>query len=164
MAVHNLSDLCDLIREHREVAEDSARLAPEVLREGGKAGLWVLAAPAEVGGHELTFTELFDVLERLGQADVTVAWHAVNSGSTGHAAGRLPESVRSQVFSSIDRPFGFSGAAAAGVVVSRDDGGFRLEGTWPFMTGPQTLTGQRSLLSYRPQLRTQEARRTFDAL
>ena len=135
MPVSNLDDLCDLIREHREMAEDSARLAPEVLRAGGSAGLWTLAAPVEVGGHELPFAELFSVLERLGQADVTVAWHAVNSGSIGHAAGRLPEAVRAKVFARTDRPYGFSGAAAAGVEVSREEGGFRLEGTWPFMTG-----------------------------
>jgi hypothetical protein len=45
--------VCDVIVRNREIAEDTARLAPDVWAAAGAAGLWVLAAAKEVGGPEL---------------------------------------------------------------------------------------------------------------
>lgn len=135
METAQLDDLCSLITEHRDMAEDTARLAPAVVEAGGRAGLWVAGAPKEVGGLELDLVEILELCERVAEADPSVGWHVVNSGGAGHAAAFVPESIRDAVFASTSRPFGFSGAVAAGIEVSREDGGFRLDGTWPFMTG-----------------------------
>ena len=135
MEIAQLDELCSLIAEHRDVAEDTAKLDPAVVEAAGKAGLWVAGAPKEVGGLELGLAELLALCERIGEADASVAWHIVNSGGAGHAAAFVPDSIRRQVFSSTLHPFGFSGAVAAGIKVARDTGGFRLAGTWPFMTG-----------------------------
>ena len=135
MDLAQLDELCSLIDEHREEAEDLAHLAPSVVEAAGSAGLWVAAAPREVGGLELGLVEFLGLCERVAEADPSVGWHIVNSGGAGHAAAFVPESVRNEVFSSTLRPFGFSGAVAAGIEVSCLNGGFRLDGTWPFMTG-----------------------------
>lgn len=135
MEIAQLDELCSLIAEHRDVAEDTAKLDPAVVEAAGKAGLWVAGAPKEVGGLELGLAELLALCERIGEADASVAWHIVNSGGAGHAAAFVPDSIRRQVFASTLHPFGFSGAVAAGIKVARDTGGFRLAGTWPFMTG-----------------------------
>ena len=135
MEIAQLDELCSLIAEHRDVAEDTAKLDPAVVEAAGKAGLWVAGAPKEVGGLELGLADLLALCERIGEADASVAWHIVNSGGAGHAAAFVPDSIRRQVFASTLHPFGFSGAVAAGIKVARDTGGFRLAGTWPFMTG-----------------------------
>ena len=135
MEIAQLDELCSLIAEHRDVAEETAKLDPAVVEAAGKAGLWVGGAPKEVGGLELGLAELLALCERIGEADASVAWHIVNSGGAGHAAAFVPDSIRRQVFASTLHPFGFSGAVAAGIKVARDTGGFRLAGTWPFMTG-----------------------------
>ncbi|MEZ5232668.1 MAG: acyl-CoA dehydrogenase family protein [Acidimicrobiia bacterium] len=127
--------LWDTIRRNRELAEERARLAPEVGEAAGRAGLWSLTAPKECGGAELPLPTLLTWFERLGEADPTVGWHAVNSIPTGLVSARLGERERAAVLARLDRPFGYAGALAAGVAMVPDDGGFRLRGTWPFMTG-----------------------------
>ena len=135
MVVAGLEDLCALISEHREEAEDRARLAPSVVAACGEAGLWVAAAPREVGGLELSLPDFLALSEQLAEADPAVAWHLINSGGAGHAAAFVPDSVRQEVFASLSKPFGFSGAVAAGIKVAQSNGGYELNGTWPFMTG-----------------------------
>ena len=133
--IDGLDEICEIAARNRDVAEDTARLAPEVRAAGGTVGLWTLAAPREVGGHELAFPELLTVFERLGGADPTVAWHAVNSIPTCVLAAQLDGPVADRIFADTDLPFGYAGAAAAGVTAEVVDGGYRLDGHYPFMTG-----------------------------
>ena len=133
--IEELDAVCDVIVRNREIAEDTARLAPEVRQAAGAAGLWVLAAPKEVGGLELALPDLVTVFERLGEADATVAWHASNSSLTGHASARLPADERAAVYAELDAPYGFAAAVTGTMTATRDGDGYRIEGTWPFMTG-----------------------------
>lgn len=133
--IDGLDGICEIAARNRDVADDTAQLAPEVRAAGGAVGLWTLAAPREVGGHELAFPELLTVFERLGGADPSVAWHAVNSIPTRVLAAQLDGSVADRIFADTDLPFGDAGAAAAGVTAEVVDGGYRLEGHYPFMTG-----------------------------
>lgn len=133
--IEQLDAVCDIIVRNREIAEDTARLAPEVREAAGPAGLWVLAAPKEVGGLELPLPDLIAVCERLGEADATVAWHVSNSVCLGHTSARLPAPERAAVYAEVDAPYGFSGAPAGGMTATRDGDGYRIDGTWPFMTG-----------------------------
>jgi alkylation response protein AidB-like acyl-CoA dehydrogenase len=133
--VENLDALCTIIERHRDEAEATARLAPAVREAAGAAGLWVLNAPKEVGGLELSLPEQLMVYERVGQADPTVGWHAANSTVAGLAAARLEEADRRLVFGRTDLPFGYAGAVTGGVRATPDADGFRINGTWPFMTG-----------------------------
>ena len=128
-----LDEVCDVVARNRDRADATARLTPEALEAGNHAGLWTLVAPRESGGHELSLPELLAVVERVGAADPTVAWHAVNSGSTGMAAAWLPEDERRAVFGE-RAPFGFAGSAT-GARAKPVEGGYWLEGSWPFMTG-----------------------------
>lgn len=104
-----LDELCAVIERNRWVAEDTARLAPEVREAAGEAGLWLLAAPEEVGGLELSLLEQATVLAAVAAADPTAAWHAVNSLGIGMVAAALDESVCREIFAPTDRPFGYSG-------------------------------------------------------
>jgi 3-hydroxy-9,10-secoandrosta-1,3,5(10)-triene-9,17-dione monooxygenase len=133
--VEKIDELCEIIFRNRDHAEATAQLAPGVRAAGGKAGLWKLAAPSEFGGSELPLPELQSTFERLGEADPTAAWHAVNSIPAGLMAAHLEPSVVESTLADSVGPFGYSGAVAAGVVARRADGGYLLDGTWPFMTG-----------------------------
>ena len=63
MEIAQLDELCSLIAEHRDAAEDTAKLDPAVVEAAGKAGLWVAGAPKEVGGLELGLAELLALCE-----------------------------------------------------------------------------------------------------
>ena len=107
-------DLCATIGGHREQAEDTARLAPEVLKAAGDVGLWRLCAPLDVNGLEMPIPEQLAIYEKIGAADPTVGWHGLNTSATGLAAAWLPEPDRRDVFMVGDRPcgLGFSPSAA----------------------------------------------------
>ncbi|MEZ5263918.1 MAG: acyl-CoA dehydrogenase family protein [Acidimicrobiales bacterium] len=128
------SDMLAVIEANRDVAERTARLAPAVLEATGRAGLWRLCAPKEVGGLELSVPEQLALCERVGRADPTVAWHLANTGATGLAAAWMPEESRAEVFAAGDRPCG-GGLAPSGATLRPSGDGYVLDGAWPFMTG-----------------------------
>ena len=132
--IDGLDELCQVIDRNRQVAEDAARLAPEVRAAAGRTRLWLLAAPKEVGGLELSLPDLATVFATVAEADPTVAWHAVNSLGLGMVAAALGDDECCAIFANSDRPFCYSGAATQASARSEGDG-YRLRGAWPFLTG-----------------------------
>ena len=129
-----IDELCTVVTEHRSEADVRARLAPEVLRACADAGLWVLCAPEEVGGLELSIADQMTIYEKLGAADPTVGWHAANTAATGVAVAWMPEADRNEIFANHDAPFGL-GFTPADAIATPCDGGYLVKGSWPFMTG-----------------------------
>ena len=68
-----------LIGEKRRDGELRARLVPEVVAAAGKAGLFRLFAPREVGGLEVTPSQAFLATAEIAAADPAVSWYMVNS-------------------------------------------------------------------------------------
>ncbi|RLA41141.1 MAG: hypothetical protein DRQ64_03015 [Gammaproteobacteria bacterium] len=126
-------DLQPLIVEHRREGEINARLASEVVSAVGKAGMFRMFAPKEVGGLELTPSEAFRATVTISAADPAVSWYIVNSMAGCMIAAALPEAERKALFVEPDRNFGFSAVALA--KATPVDGGYRLNGTWPVVTG-----------------------------
>ena len=126
-------ELQPLIREHLVAGEERARLAPEVVSAVGQAGLFRLCAPPEVGGQELPPPIQIEVMETISAADPAVAWYMGNSMPACFASASLGENERAELFAEPNRNFGFSGSPAGRAVP--DNGGYRLSGQWPVVTG-----------------------------
>jgi alkylation response protein AidB-like acyl-CoA dehydrogenase len=109
-------------------------MMPEVRRAATEAGLWLLVAPREVGGGEVSLPELAAVFERLGEADPSFCWIAMNSTMTELMGAFLAEGVAQEVLCGADGPFGFSGASTDMDAV-RVDGGWQVNARFRFMTG-----------------------------
>ncbi|MFZ2209541.1 MAG: acyl-CoA dehydrogenase family protein [Porticoccaceae bacterium] len=122
-----------LISEHRRAGELRARLVPEVVAAVGKAGLFRLFAPRETGGLEVAPSEAFLATAEIAAADPAVSWYMVNSIPACMAAAILPETERRQLFADPERNFGFSAVALA--TARPAAGGYRLNGSWPVVTG-----------------------------
>ena len=60
----------------------AARMTAEVRQAATEAGLWLLVAPHEVGGGEVSLPELVSIFEQLGWADPAFCWIAMNSTMT----------------------------------------------------------------------------------
>ncbi len=129
-----LQDVCTVIARDRGAAERSARMTAEVRAAASEARLWVMAAPREVGGLELTLMELITTFEQLGRADPAFSWIAMNSIVTGLTAAKLSEAARAPVFATLDGPYGFAGALNYSSA-ARVEGGWSIQGDWRFMTG-----------------------------
>ena len=68
-AVAAAKALIPLLREHRAEEEAENRLAPEVVEAAGRAGMFRLFAPGEVGGLETPLPVAAEVFELLAAED-----------------------------------------------------------------------------------------------
>ena len=125
--IPELRDLAPSIEANRRVpAELSGRL--------GKAGLYRMLAPRDVGGGEVHPRVFAEVLETLGRGDGATAWVVMTGSTTGVLLAWLePDAARSLLDEAPD-------AALAGVFApmgraASTDGGYRLTGRWPYGSG-----------------------------
>ncbi len=131
--VEMAKSLYPLISEKRREGELRARLAPEVVAAVGRAGMFRLFAPVEVGGLEVTPRQAFLATAEIAAADPAVSWYMVNSIPACMAAAVVPDAERRALFAEPDRNFGFSAVALA--TAKPAPGGYRLSGSWPVVTG-----------------------------
>ncbi len=132
-AVEAVRAILPVIDRCRDAADASARMAPDVVMAAHEAGVFRLFAPLDCGAPVVTFPEIMQIFEDLGWADPTVAWHAGNSAAIAFVAASLPDDVRRVPFEGTVGPFGFS--VVQGGTLTPAEGGYVLEGRWPFLTG-----------------------------
>lgn len=123
-----------ILEAQRSWADENARIAPAALKAARDADVFTLFAPREVRGTEATLPEITAICEELGYADPAVGWHAGNSAAVCRAALELPTEERERIFAGPHGPFGFS-VVAIDAVATPVDGGYLLNGRWPFVTG-----------------------------
>ena len=126
-------ELQPIIRKYLGKGEQEARLVNEVFAAVGQAGLFRLFAPHEVGGLEASPAVALAAIEAVSAADPAVGWCIGNSQPACLAVGWLAEDERAKLFAEPNRNFGFS-AAPAGRAIP-ENGGYRLSGEWPVVTG-----------------------------
>jgi 3-hydroxy-9,10-secoandrosta-1,3,5(10)-triene-9,17-dione monooxygenase len=123
------------LRERASRTEELRRLPPETERDLHDAGLFRIMQPKRVGGSELDYVALVDCADALGQADASVAWNFANLASHHWMLGMFDPRAQDAVWKKdadalIASSFIFP-AGRAGKV----DGGYRLNGHWPFSSG-----------------------------
>jgi 3-hydroxy-9,10-secoandrosta-1,3,5(10)-triene-9,17-dione monooxygenase len=126
------------LRERASKTEDLRRLPPETERDLHDAGLFRIVQPKRVGGSELDYVALVDCADALGQADASVAWNFGNLASHHWMLGMFDRYAQDAVWgkdtdSLIASSFIFSAGRARKV-----DGGFVLNGHWPFSSGVES--------------------------
>jgi alkylation response protein AidB-like acyl-CoA dehydrogenase len=122
-----------LLRSARPGAEESGHMAPEVRQAFGRAGMFRLAAPREVGGHEVRLPVMAAILHELAVGDPGAAWHLANSPMAGLVAASLSPSARERVFDDPEACYSYSAIPGGRAVPIH--GGVELSGRWPFVTG-----------------------------
>ena len=126
-------NIAPVLTAHRAEAKRQARMVPEVLAALRDASLFRLCAPVECGGHEADLRTAFDVMEALAKADPGAAWHVANAVVAGACAACVEPSQRALLFGEPSGHFGFS--AVPGGTARQVEGGWVLDGHWPFVTG-----------------------------
>src|SRR6266478_7174162 len=126
------------LRERASKTEQLRRLPPETERDLHDAGLFRIVQPKRVGGSELDYVALVDCADALGQADASVAWNFGNLASHHWMLGMFDRYAQDAVWSKdtdslIASSFIFSAGRARKV-----DGGFVLNGHWPFSSGVES--------------------------
>ena len=123
------------LRERAPRTEELRRLPPETERDLHDAGLFRIVQPKRVGGSELDYVALVDCADALGQADASVAWNFANLASHHWMLGMFDPRAQDAVWKrDADALIASSVIFPAGRA-RKADGGFVLNGHWPFSSG-----------------------------
>jgi 3-hydroxy-9,10-secoandrosta-1,3,5(10)-triene-9,17-dione monooxygenase len=126
------------LRDRASKTEELRRLPPETERDLHDAGLFRIVQPKRVGGSELDYVALVDCADALGQGDASVAWNFANLASHHWMLGMFDRHAQDAVWdknanSLIASSFIFPAGRAKKV-----DGGYMLNGHWPFSSGVES--------------------------
>src|SRR6201993_1537830 len=126
------------LRERASRTEALRRLPPETERALHDTGLFRILQPKRVGGSELDYVALVDCADALGQADASVAWNFANLSSHHWMLGMFDPRAQDAVWSKdADALIASSFIFAAGRA-TKVEGGYRLNGHWPFSSGVES--------------------------
>jgi alkylation response protein AidB-like acyl-CoA dehydrogenase len=124
------------IRAAAAHAELARRQSPELMSRLAAAGLFGMCVPRELGGSELSASDMVRVIEEVSRADGATGWCVMIGATTGVLAASLPEPFAREIYGA--NPRVITGGAAAALGKARAvDGGHRVTGRWPFASGCQ---------------------------
>jgi alkylation response protein AidB-like acyl-CoA dehydrogenase len=126
-----------IVRAHADVAERERRLAAPALAAMAGCGLFRMGAPAVYGGLEVEPRHMILALEAISEADGAAGWTLMIGVETvGIAMAALAPPVAEAMLR--DRPdVVFSGAINPLGQARRVDGGYIVNGRWPYASGCQ---------------------------
>ncbi|QIQ01496.1 acyl-CoA dehydrogenase family protein [Streptomyces liangshanensis] len=132
-AVASAEGLLPLLRSNAAEAERGKRLPAANVEALEAAGLTRLTTPARFGGSQASLATEFEVTRTLATACGSTAWVTALYALCGYWASLFPDSVQEEVFAD-------PGARVAGIstpagTLAPVDGGFVLNGRWPWNTG-----------------------------
>src|SRR4051812_37563485 len=109
------------------------RLPDELVAAMRDEGVFRMLVPEAVGGLEAHPVELVNAVAGLARADGAAGWCAAIGATSGLLAGYLPQKSAREIYGD---PRAISGGVfAPHGRATRVDGGYRVNGRWPFASG-----------------------------
>jgi indole-3-acetate monooxygenase len=116
-----------------EEIEKARTLPPDIVARFREAGLFSLALPAALGGHECAPLTVVEIIEEMSRADPSAGWTLLIGQGAGFLAWLDPQ-VAADLVAAHPKPVVASSMAPAGSGEETGDG-YRLSGRWPFVSG-----------------------------
>lgn len=138
--VDRARELAPALRERAAQTEELRRLPTETEQDLHGSGLFRMLQPRRVGGAELDYVALIDVIEELAKGDASVAWNVSNLGSHHWMLGMFPKQAQDIVWGKDPDALIASSFIFPCGKAERVDGGYRLNGRWPFSSGVDPST------------------------
>jgi 3-hydroxy-9,10-secoandrosta-1,3,5(10)-triene-9,17-dione monooxygenase len=126
------------LRARAAQTEELRRLPAETERDLHDAGLFRIVQPKRIGGSEFDYVALIDFAEAIAMADASVAWNLANLSSHHWMLAMFDPAAQDAVWKQnpdalIASSFVFPAGRAR-----RAEGGYRLQGRWPFSSGVES--------------------------
>lgn len=125
--------LVPMLRDAAQEAERERHVLPDVFDALSEAGVLKMCAPAKFGGYEVDFETQVDVLAEIARGCPSTSWVATILSAMGWVAGMFPDETQDEVLGDGDPRI--SGAFSPTGTAQPVDGGFVVNGAWPFATG-----------------------------
>ena len=127
--------LVPVLRERAGRAEELRRLPDETIADLHKAGLVRVLQPKRVGGSELPFRAIVELVAVIGRGCGSTAWVLANLAAHHWLLGMWPQQAQDEIWGqSPDNLIGSALIFPRGRA-RRVDGGYRVTGRWPFSSG-----------------------------
>jgi alkylation response protein AidB-like acyl-CoA dehydrogenase len=129
----NARGLGAFLLEKSSEIEAVRRLPSEVAERIRSAGMFRLTMPKSWGGPELSTIEQVEVIEELSKANASVGWCVMIGCDSGLFSGYLDDAAGRELYPSLD--LATAGHALPVGRADRVEGGYRINGQWPFGSG-----------------------------
>jgi len=127
--------LVPVLRERAGHTEELRRLPDETIEDLHRAGLFRILQPRRVGGSELPFRSIVELVSIIGKGCGSTAWVLANLAAHHWMLGMWPKRAQDEVWGrSPDDLIGSALVFPRGRA-RRVEGGYRVTGRWPFSSG-----------------------------
>lgn len=131
--VARAASLVPMLREAAPAAERARRVPADSLDALSEAGIFRMCAPRRYGGLEADFQTQCDALAEIARGCPSTSWVATIYSAMSWLAATFPDEVQDEIFDGGDPRI--SGVfSPTGTAVAKD-GGYVVNGRWPFNTG-----------------------------
>ena len=137
--IERVRGLEPLVEEHRARLDEERAIPGEITSELVDAGLFRLFTPAEFGGHQLDPVSGLRVIAEVARLDGSVGWNVMLLASYSASAGRCPANAARAIYEPRDSAVAGQ-ISPAGATARVEDGGYRVNGRWPFGSGSGQAT------------------------
>ena len=129
-----VKDIAPIIRAHAAEAEEKRRLSRPVVDAMLQAGLYSMARPKAFGGLEVDPITMFRVVEEVTRQDSAAGWNLQIAAAASCNMAWLPDEGAAEILHSHPNTI-IAGSFTPGRQAIPVDGGYRLRGQWPFVSG-----------------------------
>ena len=124
-----------LVADHVAETQATRRPAQPVIRAFAEAGLLRILAPRSYGGEEASGLDFMRLVEAVARFDGSAGWTVMTLNEEIEiSAGYVPAAIMTEVCRSSPATV-VAGSGAAWGRAQRAEGGWRITGRWPFVTG-----------------------------
>jgi alkylation response protein AidB-like acyl-CoA dehydrogenase len=131
--VARAASLIPMLRKAAPAAEKARRVSTESYDALSQAGILKMTAPKAYGGVEADFQTQCDVLAEIARGCPSTSWVATIYSAMSWLVSTFPDTTQEEVFANRD-PRIAGVFSPTGTAVAKD-GGFVVNGRWPFNTG-----------------------------
>lgn len=130
--------LLPVVAERADMAEEQRRMPEETVRDFHDAGLFRILQPARVGGYEFDYGMMYELGAVVSRACASSGWNVSNLACHHWMLGMWPRAAQDEVWGRNDETT--DSLICASVIfpagrAKRVDGGYVLNGRWPFCSG-----------------------------
>jgi indole-3-acetate monooxygenase len=129
-------DLAPALAARSEEIETARRIPGDIVDSLRDIGVLRMLLPRSHGGFELSIPEVIPILQALSAADSSVGWAAMIFLNGQLYVTRMRPDTYNQIYGDGAAPV-LAGAGTPAGKAEASDGGYRVSGRWPFVSGCQ---------------------------
>jgi 3-hydroxy-9,10-secoandrosta-1,3,5(10)-triene-9,17-dione monooxygenase len=127
--------LIPILRERAARAEELRRLPDETIADLHQSGLFRVLQPQRVGGSELPFRSLVELVAIIARGDGSTAWVLANLAAHHWLCGMWPKKAQDEIWDADANSLIGSALIFPRGRAEKVADGYRLSGRWPFSSG-----------------------------